>query len=151
MVPFQVQGSTALWLQSKGGNSLFFTTKSPKIPGTHQPTTPGTNLPTIFSRCSLKDINNADEFELCFQYLPKRTLHLKGEKCSAGREHSKVCITGVASGNTYGERISTFVQNFKKPRVINVFKTQRFLKAISDLRTKTRSPSSSPATSSVQR
>ena len=150
MVPFQGQGSPALRLQSKGGNSLFFTTKSTNIPGIHQPTTPGTNFPTIFSRYSLKDINNAVEFE-CFQYLPKRTLHLKGEKCSAGREHSKVCITGVASGNTYGERISTFVQNFKKPRVINVFKTQRFLKAISDLRTKTRSPSSSPATSSVQR
>ena len=39
-----------------------------------------TSLSTILSRYELKDIYNVDEFGLFCQGLPKKTLHLKGEK-----------------------------------------------------------------------
>ena len=48
-----------------------------------------TSIPTIVSRCKLKDIYNADQFGLFYQGLPKKTLHMKDEKCS-GSKHSKV-------------------------------------------------------------
>ena len=44
-----------------------------------------TSLPTILSRYELKGIYNANEFGLFYQGLPKKTLHLKGEKCSGGK------------------------------------------------------------------
>ena len=34
--------------------------------------------------------------------LPNKTLHLKGEKCSGGK-NSKVRLTGLPAGNGYGE------------------------------------------------
>jgi len=37
-----------------------------------------------------------------------KTLHLKGKKCSGGKL-SKVCLTGLAAGNAYGERLQMFV------------------------------------------
>ena len=55
-----------------------------------------TSLPTILSRFNLKDIYNTDEFGLFYQGLPKKTLHLKGEKCSGGK-YSKVHLTKVAN------------------------------------------------------
>ena len=36
------------------------------------------------------------------------TLHLKGEKCSGGK-YCKIRLTGLAAGNTYGERLPMFV------------------------------------------
>ena len=60
---------------------------------TEEMTTPWTEtmLPTILSRCSLENIFNADEFVLFYQFLPNKTLHLKGEKCSGGK-HSKIWL-----------------------------------------------------------
>ena len=48
-----------------------------------------TSLPTILSRYELKGIYNADEFDLFHQGLLKKTLHLKGERCS-GEKYSEV-------------------------------------------------------------
>ena len=52
-----------------------------------------THLPTLLSKYKLEDIFNADEFGLCFEGLPNKTLELKGEKCSGGK-HSKARLTG---------------------------------------------------------
>ena len=41
--------------------------------------------PTILSRYDLKDIYNADEFGLFYQALPTKTMELKGEKCTGGK------------------------------------------------------------------
>ena len=40
--------------------------------------------------------------------MPNETLHSKGEKCSGGK-HSKVCLTGLAARNAYGERLQMLV------------------------------------------
>ena len=55
-----------------------------------------TSLPAIELKIELKNIYNADESDLFYQGLPKKTLHMKGEKCSGGR-HSKVRLTGPTS------------------------------------------------------
>ena len=66
---------------------------------------------------------NADEFGLFYQCLPNKTLHLKGEKCSGGK-HSKIRMTGLASGNAYGDRLQMFVIGKSvKPRCFKVIKT----------------------------
>ena len=67
-----------------------------------------THLPTIPSRCELKDIYNADEFGLFYQQLPTKTFHLKGERCAGGK-FSKVCLTGLAAGNDVGEKLPILV------------------------------------------
>ena len=75
-----------------------------------------TTLPTIFPRYALKDIFNADEFGLFYQSLPNETMHFKGQKCS-GRKHSKLCLTGLAAGNAFGEILPIFViGKSQKPR-----------------------------------
>ena len=82
-----------------------------------------TTLPTILSRYPLENILNADEFGLFYQCLPNKTLHLKGGKCSGGK-HSKVCLTGLANGNAYGERLQMFVIGKSvKPRCFKGVKT----------------------------
>ena len=67
-----------------------------------------TSLPTILSRYNLKDIYNTDEFGLFYQGLPKKTLHLKGEKCSGGK-YSKVRLTAMAAASPTGEKLPMFV------------------------------------------
>ena len=67
-----------------------------------------TSMPTILSRYKLKDIYNADDFGLFYQGLPKKTLHLKGEKCSGGK-YSKVRLTGMAAASASGEKLPMFV------------------------------------------
>ena len=55
--------------------------------------------------------------------MPNKTLHLKGEECSGGK-HSKVCLTGLAAGNAYGERLQMFVIGKSvKPRCFKGVKT----------------------------
>ena len=68
-----------------------------------------TSLPTILSRYELKDIYIADEFDLFYQGLPKKTLHLKGEKCSSGK-YNKVRLTGMAAARATGEKLPMFVK-----------------------------------------
>ena len=86
-----------------------------------------TTLPTILSRYPLENIFNADEFRLFYQCLPNKTLHLKGEKWSGGK-HSKIRLTGLAAGNTYGERLPML----SLERLINqdVFKALEIYRAV---------------------
>ena len=65
-------------------------------------------LPIILSRYKLKDIYNADEFGLFYLELPKKTLHMKGEKCSGGK-HSKVRLTELTATIAAGEKLPIFV------------------------------------------
>ena len=67
-----------------------------------------TSLPTILSRYKLKDIYNANGFGLFYQGLPKKTLHMKGEKCS-GSKHSKVRLAGMTAASAAGEKFLIFV------------------------------------------
>ena len=67
-----------------------------------------TFLPTILSRYELKDIYNADEFGLFYQGLPKKTFHLKDEKCSGGK-YRKVPLRGMAAVSATGEKLPMLV------------------------------------------
>ena len=51
-----------------------------------------TYLPTNLSRCDLKDIYNADEFGLFYQALPTKTMELKGEQCTGGKNRFISCF-----------------------------------------------------------
>ena len=67
-----------------------------------------TTLPTILRNYDKRDIYNADEFGLFYQALPKKSLHLRNEKCSGGK-HSKIRLTGMAAANMLGEKLPMFV------------------------------------------
>ena len=68
------------------------------------------------SRYELKDIYSTDEFDLFYQGLSKKTLHLKREECSGGK-YSKVCLTGMAAASATGEKLPMFViGKLVKPR-----------------------------------
>ena len=67
-----------------------------------------TCLPTVLSRYKLKDTYNGDEFGLLYLGLPKKTLHMKGEKCSGGK-HSKLWLTAMAAASAAGEKLPIFV------------------------------------------
>ena len=67
-----------------------------------------THLPTILPRYDLRDIYNADDFGLFYQQLPKKSFHLKGERCAGGK-FSKVRLTGLSAGNAAGEKLPMFV------------------------------------------
>ena len=43
-----------------------------------------------------------------YQCLPNKTLHLKSEKCSGGK-NSKIRITGLAAANSVGDKLPMFV------------------------------------------
>ena len=82
-----------------------------------------TSLATILSRYELKDIHNADESDLFYQGLPKKTLHLKGEKCSGGK-YIKVRLTGMATASATGEKLPMFViGKSAKPRCFKYVKS----------------------------
>ena len=81
-------------------------------------------LPTILSHYPLENIFNADEFGLLYKCLPNKTLHLKGEKCSAG-QHSKIRLKGLATGNAHDESLPMFV--IGKANKIRCFKGVRNL------------------------
>ena len=67
-----------------------------------------TTLPTLLSNYKLEDIFNTDEFGLFYQCLSNKTLHLKSEKCSDGK-NSKIRITGLAAANSVGDKLPMFV------------------------------------------
>ena len=74
-----------------------------------------TVLHTILSNYEPRNIFNADEFGLFYQALPKK-LHLKGEKCSGGK-NSKIRLTSLAAANMIGEKLPMFViGKSQKPR-----------------------------------
>ena len=55
-------------------------------------------LPTILSHNDSHNIYNADEFGLFYRALLTNSMHLKGEKCSRGK-NSKIQLTGLAAAN----------------------------------------------------
>ena len=63
-----------------------------------------TTLPTLLSNYKLEDIFNADEFGLFYRCLSNKTLHLKSEKCSGGK-NSKIRIIGLAAANSVGGKL----------------------------------------------
>ena len=65
-------------------------------------------LPNIISRYDSSDIYDADEFGLFYKALPTKSMHLKGEKCSGGK-NSKIQLTGLAAANIYVEKIPMLV------------------------------------------
>ena len=67
-----------------------------------------TSLPTILPQYELMDIYNAEGFGLFYQALRDKSLHDKGERLSGGK-HSKVRLTGLATGNAIGEKFFMFV------------------------------------------
>ena len=75
-----------------------------------------TTLQTILTNYDKADIYNADEFGLFFKALPKKTLHLKDEKCTGGK-HSKIRVTGLAAANMNGDKLPMFIiGKSQKPR-----------------------------------
>ena len=85
-----------------------------------------TTLPTITSRYDSRDIYNADEFGLFYKALPTKSMHLKGEKCSGGK-NSKIRLTGLAAANMCGEKILMFVVGkSNKPRCFKEIKSTPF-------------------------
>ena len=82
-----------------------------------------TVLPTIISSYEPRNIFNADEFGLFYQALPKKTLNLKGEKCSRGKK-SKIRLTGLAAANMIGEKLPMFIiGKSQKPRYFKHIKS----------------------------
>ena len=82
-----------------------------------------TVLPTIISNYEPRNIFNADEFGLFYQALPKKTLNLKGQKCSGGK-NSKIRMTGLAAANMIGEKFPMFViGKSQKPRCFKHIKS----------------------------
>ena len=82
-----------------------------------------TVLPAIISNYEPRNIFNADEFGLFYQVLPKKTLNLKGEKCSAGK-NSNIRLTGLTAANMIGEKLPMFViGKSQKPRCFKHIKS----------------------------
>ena len=75
-----------------------------------------TTLQTLLTNYAKADIYNANEFSLFFKALPKKTLHLKDEKCTGGK-HGKIRVTGLAAANMNGDKLPMFVTGkSQKPR-----------------------------------
>ena len=83
-----------------------------------------TSLATLLSNYELKDIYNADEFELFYKCVINKTYQLKSEKCSGGKL-SKILITGMAAANAVGDEIPMFV--IGKSQKPCCFKNVKFL------------------------
>ena len=82
-----------------------------------------TTLPTLLSNYSLENVYNADEYGLCYQFLPNKSYQLKTEKCSGGK-HNKISVTGLAAANAGGSKLPMFVLGkAKKPRCLKNIKT----------------------------
>ena len=67
-----------------------------------------TTLPTIISRCDSPDIYNEDEFGLFYKALPTKSMHLKGEKYSVGK-NSMIRLTDLPAANMCGGKNPMFV------------------------------------------
>ena len=74
-----------------------------------------TTLKIILSNYAKTDIYSADKFALFYKVLPKKTLHLKDDKCT-GVKHRKIRVTGLAAGNMSDDKLLMFViGKSKKP------------------------------------
>lgn len=74
-------------------------------------------LPGILSRYEAADLYNADETALFYQMLPSRTLALKGEDCSGGKQ-SKLRVTVLLCANSDGsdKRTPLVIGKSARPR-----------------------------------
>ena len=78
----------------------------------------GRSLLTLLSNYEFKDIYNAYEFGLFYEYFLNKTYQPKCEKCY-GPKFSKICTTGLAIANAVGGKLSMFViGKAKKPRCL---------------------------------
>ena len=86
-----------------------------------------TSLPKLLSNYSLENIYNVDQFGLFFHCLPNKSLQLKWEKSSGGKqqeENRKIRITSLASANAAAEKLSMFViGKAKNPRCFKIIQT----------------------------
>ena len=81
------------------------------------------NFANIISRYDSRDIYNTDEFGLFHKALPTKSMYLKSEKCSGGK-NSKIRLTGLAAANMCGEKIPMFgIGNSNKPRCFKGIKS----------------------------
>ena len=75
------------------------------------------------SRYDSRDIYNEDEFGVFCKALPTKSMHLKGEKCSGGK-NSKIRLTGLAAANMCGKKIPMFILGKSdKPRCFKRIKS----------------------------
>ena len=82
-----------------------------------------TTLPNLISRCDSRDIYNADEFGFFYKGLPTKSMHLKGEKSSGGK-NGKIQLTGLAAAYMCGENIPIYaLRKSSKPRCSKEIKT----------------------------
>ena len=80
-------------------------------------------MPTIISCYDSRGIYNADELGLFYKALPTKGVHLKGEKCSGGK-NSNIRLIGLAAANMCGKKIPTFViGKSNKPRCFKGIKS----------------------------
>ena len=74
-----------------------------------------TTLPTLLSNYKLEQIFNADKFNLFYQCLSNKALHLKSKKCSLDK-NSKIRITDLAAANSVSDKLPMFlIGNSKTP------------------------------------
>ena len=59
---------------------------------------------------------------LILSKLSLRTVHFKGQRCSAGK-HNKIRLTGLAAGNAFGERLPIFFCKVGEIKVLQKSKT----------------------------
>ena len=77
-----------------------------------------TSLPTLLSNCSLKNINNADEFSFFSMFTHLNPFNWNQKKCSRAK-HTKIRITGWAAANADGEKLQMlFIGKAKNPRCV---------------------------------
>ena len=88
------------------------------------------SLPTLLSSYELKDIYNADEFGLFYEYLPNKTYQPKSEKCSGGKS-SKIRIIGLARANAVGDKLSMFV--IGKAKKSRCFENVKFYPVVTEI------------------
>ena len=90
-------------------------------------------LQAILSNYAKTDIYNVNEFGLFYKALPRKTLHLKDDKCTANK-HSMIRVTGPATANMNGAKLSMFIiSKSKKPMS---FKNVKKFLVVTQARTK---------------
>ena len=65
-------------------------------------------MPTILARYQLKDVFNADEFDLFYEALPSKSLHFRGKRYLGGK-NSNVQLTEMTASNALDEKTPMFV------------------------------------------
>ena len=90
-------------------------------------------LQAILSNYAKTDVYNVKEFGLFYKALPRKTLHLKDDKCTANK-HGTIRVTGPATANKNDAKLSMFIiSKSKKPML---FKNVKKFLVVTQARTK---------------